>query len=256
MSTGTEKVSDERPRPDQPTARDPDGPRRLAAPERISHDPGQGEVSGWRHEAVMKVYDYHRSSAAYRLRIALNLKGMEVEREQVDLLAGEQRASSYRSVNPQSLVPALEAEEGVLTQSLAIIEYLDDLDGRRPLLPADPWARAQQRSMALLIACDVHPLNNLRVLDYLRRELRQEESGVRAWIARWISEGFAALEVRAPETPFLGGGRPMLADVVLIPQMYNARRYEVDLDPYPKLVAITARCNELVEFARATPDAT
>jgi len=202
----------------------------------------------------MKIYDYRRSSAAYRLRIALNLKGLKAEREQVDLLESEQRAPEYRAVNPQGLVPALVADQGVLTQSLAVIEYLDELDGRRPLLPADPWARAQQRSMALLVACDMHPLNNLRVLNYLRGELGQDESAVRGWIAHWISEGFAALEARAPATPFLGGERPMLADVVLVPQMYNARRYDVPLDSYPKLVAIAANCNELDEFARAAPE--
>lgn len=203
----------------------------------------------------MKIYDYHRSSAAYRLRIALNLKGMKVERELVNLLDGDQRAPEYRLINPHGLVPALATEEGVLTQSLAIIEYLDDLDGRRPLLPPDPWARAHQRSMALLIACDVHPLNNLRVLNYLRNELHQEESAVRCWIAHWISEGFAALEARAPATPFLGGDRPMLADVVLVPQVYNARRYDVPLGPYPRLLAIAANCDAIDEFARAAPEA-
>lgn len=203
----------------------------------------------------MKIYDYFRSSAAYRLRIALNLKGLDVDREPVNLLEGEQRARRYRQVNPQGLVPALVTEQGVLTQSLAIIEYLDEVSPGRRLLPADPWARARQRALAQVVACDIHPLNNLRVLNRLRHELGQDEAAVGAWIAHWIGEGFAALEAMAPPAPFLGGDEPMLADVVLVPQVYNARRFHVPLDAYPRLVAVADACNALEAFARAAPDA-
>ena len=201
----------------------------------------------------MKIYDYFRSSAAYRLRIALELKGMTAERVPVNLREGEQHTDAYRGVNAQKLVPTLETERGRLSQSLAIIEYLDAVDSDRLLLPTDPWLRAQQRAMALTIACDVHPLNNLRVLNYLRDELQQNDEAVTTWIWHWIGEGFTALEAVAQSAPFLGGEQPMLADVVLVPQVYNARRYEMPLDAYPQLVAIADRCNALEAFARAAP---
>jgi maleylpyruvate isomerase len=152
-------------------------------------------------------------------------------------------------------VPALETGDGVLGQSLAILEYLDEVHPEPPLLPKDPWARARMRALAQTIAADVHPLNNLRVLNYLRGPLGQHEETVEAWIGHWIREGFRALEAQAPARGFLGGDAPMLPDVVLVPQMFNARRFGVDLTPYPRLVAIDARCSALAAFADAAPEA-
>lgn len=203
----------------------------------------------------MKLYDYFRSSAAYRVRIALNLKDLPYDRVPVNLLEGEQYAATYGQHNPQHLVPAIETAAGILTQSLAIIEYLDDMHPQRRLLPEDPWQRAQQRAMALAIACDVHPLNNLRVLKYLSGPLQQPEEAVQNWIAAWITAGFKALERKAGAAPFLGGEQPMLADVLLVPQVFNARRYNVPLDAFPQLVSIDERCTALPAFARAAPEA-
>ena len=204
----------------------------------------------------MKLYDYHRSSAAYRVRIAMNLKRLDYEQEVVNRLDGEQRAAAYAALNPQQLVPVLDTGSGIVIQSLAIIEYLDEAYPRRPLLSGDCMQRARQRAMAQVIACDVHPLDNQRVLNYLREQLELAEDQVRRWYARWITAGFSALERMAPGTEYLGGDEPMLPDVVLVPQMYNARRFEVPLGEYPKLVAICDRCNELDAFADAAPDNT
>jgi maleylpyruvate isomerase len=202
----------------------------------------------------MILYDYFRSSAAYRVRIALNLKGVEYEKAPVNLLDGEQLGEDYRKRNPQRLVPMVETAHGLLTQSLAIIEYLDEIHPDPPLLSDESWLRAEQRAMAQVIACDVHPLNNLRVLKYLRDTMQQSEQDVRMWISHWITVGFETLEQHATTTPFLGGDRPQLPDIVLVPQMYNARRYEVPLDAFPKLVAITERCNILDPFVHAAPN--
>lgn len=203
----------------------------------------------------MKLYDYYRSSAAWRVRIALGLKGLDAERVPVNLKAGEQGGDAYGRICPQRLVPTLATDDGLLNQSLAIIEYLDETHPEPPLLPRRPFDRARMRALAQTIACDVHPLNNLRVLNYLRGPLGQDESGVGAWIARWIRLGFAALELQAPAQGFLGGAAPMLPDLVLVPQMYNARRFGVALDAFPRLVAIDARCAALPAFAAAAPDA-
>lgn len=203
---------------------------------------------------MRKLYDYYRSSAAYRVRIALNLKGLDYECIPVDLAGGEHRSDRYGEVNPQRLVPALETDAGLLTQSLAIIDYLEETHPGRPLLSGDAIVRARQRAMAQVIACDIHPLNNLRVLNYLREEMRRPDEQVGEWYGHWIAAGFAALEVHAHETPFLGGDQPMLPDVVLVPQMYNARRFEVPLDPFPGLVAIARRCNEIDAFTAAAPE--
>ena len=202
----------------------------------------------------MKLYDYYRSSASYRVRIVLELKGVDVERVPVDLRAGEQGAADYRALNPQGLVPALVTSDGVLGQSLAIIEYLDERWPEPPLLPERPFDRARMRSLAQTIACDVHPLNNLRVLNYLRGPLGQDESSVQAWMGTWIQRGFEAVECEAPEAGYFGGEGPMLADVVLVPQMYNARRFEVDLTSFPRLVALDARLRALPAFERAAPE--
>ena len=209
----------------------------------------------------MKLYTYYRSSAAYRVRIALNLKGIDYEPVFIDLRPpkAEQRAPAYLAVNPQGLVPALEHDGTVLTQSLAIIEYLDELYPQPPFLPAAVTARAQVRAMALTVACEMHPLNNSRVLGYLRAPLGLDEDTVSSWYHHWVAAGFRGLEEQARQTS--GDGRHMfgaavtLADIYVVPQMYNARRFKCDLEPYPTLRAICAHLESLPAFARAAPEA-
>lgn len=206
----------------------------------------------------MKLYDYFRSSAAYRVRIALNLKGLDAEREFVHLVKAQQRADTYLKVNPQGLVPALTTDDVVLTQSLAIIEWLDEVHAQPRLLPGDALGRSRVRAIALAIACDIHPLNNLRVLNYLTGTLGASEEQKNGWYRYWIDVGFEALEQqlsRDRETgAFCHGDVPTLADVCLVPQVANARRYKVDLTPYPTIARIDARCRELDAFARAAPE--
>jgi maleylpyruvate isomerase len=209
----------------------------------------------------MKLYHYFRSSASYRVRIALNLKNLACELVAIDLRPGvsAQRSPEYLALNPQGLVPVLVDGERTLTQSLAIIEYLDETHPQPPLLPPEPLARARVRSLALAIACEIAPLNNSGVLEYLRGPLKADEDTVDAWYRHWIARGFQALEQNVQQTS--GDGRHMfgsaltLADVLLVPQMYNARRYKCDLAPYPKLRAISAHLETLPEFARAAPEA-
>lgn len=201
------------------------------------------------------LYDYWRSSAAYRVRIALNLKGVPFRAVPVDLAAGEQSEPAYLARNPQGLVPALDVGTAVLTQSLAIIDYLDRVYPHGPLLPNDPLARAQVQAMALTIAADIHPIANLRVLNYLRGEIGLEEENVVRWIRHWIAAGFSALEARAPETGWLSGAAPGLADVCLVPQVYNARRFDLPLTPYPRLCRIDDALRQLPAFAAAAPEA-
>jgi maleylacetoacetate isomerase len=202
------------------------------------------------------LFDYWRSSASYRVRIALHLKGEAFERVPVDLAAGEQRDQAYRARNPQGFVPMLEIDGQRLTQSLAIIAYLDATRPSPPLLPADPAEAAHVRAMALTIACDIHPLNNLRVLNYLVGPLAQDDAAKQQWIATWIGEGFAALEaLAAPRAGrFLFGDVPTLADICLVPQMYNARRFDVPLDAYPTLLRADAEACAHPAFAAAHPD--
>jgi maleylacetoacetate isomerase len=205
----------------------------------------------------VKLYTYFRSSAAYRVRIALNLKGLTAEMMPIHLQkqGGLHKTPDYRAVNPQMRVPALALDSGdVLVQSLAIIEYLDEVDPQPPLLPRDPVARAKVRGFAQLIACDIHPLNNVGPLRYLKNELGQDQPRIDAWYHHWILDGFAALETMARPGPYAFGGEVTLADVCLVPQVYNARRMKVPLDRFPKLVAIDAACAKLAAFERARPE--
>jgi maleylacetoacetate isomerase len=207
----------------------------------------------------VKLYGYFRSSATYRVRIALNLKGLPWEGSLVDLRApaNMQHSPQFRALNPEGLIPVLSDAANTLTQSLAIIEYLEETHPEPPLLPRSPLARAEVRSLALVVACDIHPLNNSRVLNYLRSPLGHDEGVVDAWYAHWIALGFAALEQRAQR--FSGDGRHLygtsvtLADVCLVPQMYNAHRFRCDVEPYPRLRAICAHLESLPAFARAAP---
>lgn len=204
----------------------------------------------------MKLYGYFRSSAAYRVRIALNLKGLAVEHVPVHLLrqGGEQRGPDYLAKNPQGLVPALELDDGiVLTQSLAIIEYLDMIRPEPRLVPADPVLAAKVRAVALAIACDIHPLNNLRVQTYLKTELAQDEARVGAWIDHWMQGGLEAIERTIQPAPFAFGSSPTMADVCLIPQVFNAQRFAVPLDAFPKIRAVDAACMKLAAFQSAHP---
>lgn len=202
------------------------------------------------------LYDYWRSSAAYRVRIALNLKGVDYESRQVDLREDAQQSADYRALNPQGLVPMLEIDGQHLTQSLAIINYLDLRYANQPLIPAAAAERAHVVAMALAIACDIHPLNNLRVLKYLKNELGQPQDQIDRWYAHWISEGLPALEAMAKPRAgkFLFGDAPTGADVCLVPQLYNARRYDVPLDDYPTLLRADENANMIQAFAAAHPD--
>jgi maleylacetoacetate isomerase len=202
------------------------------------------------------LYDYHRSSAAYRVRIALNLKGVDYERRPVNLLESEQRADDYRALNPQGLVPMLEIDGHRLTQSLAIIVYLDQAFPDPPLVPRDPADGAHVRAMALAVACDIHPLNNLRVLKYLSGPLGIPQEQRDVWYAHWITEGLTALEAmaRPGAGKFLFGDEPTIADICLVPQLYNARRFDIPLEDYPTLLRADENANGLDAFAAAHPD--
>jgi maleylacetoacetate isomerase len=209
----------------------------------------------------MKLYTYFRSSAVFRVRIALNLKAAPYETVTVDIrpAAGDQHKPGYRALNPQGLVPSLATEGATLSQSLAIIEYLEEKFPAPPLLPPTPLERAQVRSMALAVACDIHPLNNLRVTRYLHKSMSCDQEALDAWSRHWIDEGFGALEAQAVRLSADGqhmfGSSVTLADIVLVPQMYNARRLKCDLAPYPTLRAISAHLETLPAFARAAPEA-
>ncbi|HTN95690.1 MAG TPA: maleylacetoacetate isomerase [Nordella sp.] len=205
----------------------------------------------------MRLYDYFRSSAAYRVRIALNLKGVKVEQISVHLLkdGGRQHSPDYRAKNPQGLVPALELDDGtILTQSLAIIDYLDSVFPESRLIPADPVLAARTRAVALAIACDIHPLNNLRVLEYLKGPLKHTEQEADAWYRHWILDGgLEAVERMIEGERFCFGDQPSLADICLIPQVFNARRYKIDIAHLTKVVSIDAHCKALPAFLAAHP---
>ena len=208
----------------------------------------------------MILYTFFRSSAAYRVRIALNLKGLAYEAVPVHLSrgGGEQLAPAYRKLNPQSLVPVLQDAERVLAQSLAIMEYLEEVYPLPPLLPKNPAARARVRSLALAIACEIHPLNNTRVLNYLSGPMGLGDEAKRTWYHHWIAQGLGALEARLAaerETgSFCHGDAPGLADCCLVPQLANARRFKCDVSPYPTLLRIDGNCQALDAFQRAAPD--
>ncbi len=202
------------------------------------------------------LHDYFRSSAAYRVRIALNLKGIDYDRHPVNLAEGEQQDPAYCMLNPQGFVPMLEIDGLKLTQSLSIAVYLDQTRPDPPLVPSDPADGAHVRSLALTVACDIHPLNNLRVLKYLSGTLDATQDQSDAWYAHWVTEGLAALEaLAAPRAgAFLFGDTPTLADVMLVPQLYNARRFAVPIAPYPSLRRADESASALPAFAAAHPD--
>jgi maleylacetoacetate isomerase len=209
----------------------------------------------------MRLYSYFRSSASYRVRIALALKKLPFETLPVHLLrdGGEQLGPVYRKLNPQALVPALETEAGLLTQSLAIIEYLEETHPKPALLPSDPFQKARVRAFAQAIACEVHPLNNLRVLNKLRADFGADQKGIEKWYCHWIGIGLGALEpmidAQAAARGICFGQRPGLADICLVPQMANARRYDCDLSAAPQLMAIDAALRQRPEFRAAAPEA-
>ena len=208
----------------------------------------------------MKLYTFFRSSASYRVRIALNLKGINYEQAPIHLRrgGGEQLTASYRAVNPQALVPALEDNGRILTQSLAIIEYLEEKQPKPALLPADPADKALVRSMAMVIACEVHPIQNLRVLNYVKKQYGQTDEQVNRWAQQWIDLGLSALEqiivAQARRGKFCFGDSPTLADICLVPQLGNARRYGCELSKYPAILDVEKNCMALAAFVNAAPE--
>ncbi|WP_191601129.1 maleylacetoacetate isomerase [Marinomonas algicola] len=208
-------------------------------------------------ESVGTLYSYWRSSASYRVRIALALKGLPYDTSYVHLVkgGGEQHSAVYKSLNTQGLVPSWQCEEGVLTQSLAIIEYINECYPDAPLLPTEPFARAKARAMAQVMACETHPINNLRVLQYLRTSVGLDDQAVNSWYQHWVREGLDALALMVEDDGFCYGNTPSIADICLIPQMYNARRFHLDVTDYPKLCRIEANCLALDAFKQAVPEA-
>ena len=205
----------------------------------------------------MKLYSYFRSSAAYRVRIALNVKNLSYETIPVHLQkdGGRHRSADYKAINPQMRVPSLILPSGeILVQSLAIIGYLNETHPQPPLLPADPIERAHVRAVSQIIACDIHPLNNLGTLQYLKRTMGQEQAAIDAWYHHWILAGFDAIEKMIKPGPYTFGRQVSLADICLVPQVYNARRLKVPLDAFPKIVAVDAACLALPAFDKARPE--
>jgi maleylacetoacetate isomerase len=207
----------------------------------------------------MKLYTYFRSSAAYRVRIALNLKGLPYEAVPVHLVrhGGEQLTATYRAINPSALVPSLQDEDATITQSMAILEYLEETHPEVPLLPSTPLARARVRELAQMVACDIHPVNNLRILRYLVRTLGIGDEAKNEWYRHWVREGFGALEAQLARDSapgrFCHGDSPTIADCFLVPQVYNASRFDIDMAPYPRIAAIDAACAQLPAFQAAHP---
>ena len=203
----------------------------------------------------MELYSYFRSTAAYRVRIALNLKGIVYSLTPVNLLKDEQKSDWYLAVNPLGLVPALRLDDGtVLSQSTAILEWLDETSPSMPLLPAEPLQRSRVRAMANIIACDIHPLNNLRVLKHLVGVLGVSEDAKKQWYHHWIKLGFDALERQMVKGAYTAGDGLSMADVYLVPQVFNALRFDMAMNPYPKIMSVFERCNEQDAFIKAHPD--
>lgn len=205
----------------------------------------------------MKLHGFFRSGTSHRLRIALNLKGLSYETVPVDLRREQHLGDAYRALNPQGLVPTLEADGRVLTQSPAIIEWLEERHPEPPLLPRDPDARARVRALAAIVGCDIHPVNNRRILEALRHDFGADEAAVLRWCGRWIADGFDAVESLLAADPdrgeFCFGGTPTLADVYLVPQVESARRFQVDVTRWPRIAAVDAACQRLDAFRRAAP---
>ena len=202
----------------------------------------------------MKLYTYFRSSAAYRVRIALNFKGVPYESAAVNLLKGEQREDAYGAINPQKRIPSLDIGATTLIQSPAILEYLDEVYPEPPLLPVGAVNRAKVRAIASVVGCDIHPLNNLGPLRYLKNRLGHDQAAIDEWYAHWVREGFDAIEALIEPGPYACGSRVTLADLYLVPQVFNARRFNISLDAYPKIVAVDAACAELRAFQDAAPE--
>jgi len=205
----------------------------------------------------VKLYSYFRSSAAYRVRIAFNLKGLSCDMVSIHLQkeGGLNKKPDFRAINPQMRVPALQLDSGeVLIQSLAIIEYIDETHPQPPLLPRDALERAKVRAIAQIIACDIHPLNNVGPLRYLKNQMGQDQAKIDAWYHHWVLDGFDAIEAMLRPGPYAFGSEISLADVCLVPQVYNARRLKVPLDRFPKIVAVDAACGRLATFEQARPE--
>lgn len=206
----------------------------------------------------VSLYSYFRSSAAYRVRIAMNLKGVDYQQRPINLLQNEQQSDTYKTTNPQGLVPALETEQGILTQSLAILEWLEETCPEPSIMPGNSWQKARLRSLAFQICCDIHPINNLRVLKYLETESTMDKESRNNWYRHWIQLGFSALEQQLDEPldeqRFCYSGQPSIADICLVPQVFNALRFEVEMTAYPRIWAIYQHCNSLQSFIDAAPE--